>query len=244
MSANHSAIRAYLQTLEDFIAYAREEGEARKSGRDLSSFNERREVLLAHLRERRRPALVAGVRVGYPVKDMNSLLEECLSACFEHRRKVKKYAAAPIEGVFDPARVFLAASLVRQMEVLRDLVELAREGCDAGSAMAHLGEGTEAPEALTKDAATQKAQVPTTGGPALDQLRPTAKAIAFMLDRVKQTGKLPQIKDILQAIPDARKATLYRDPDFRAARKALKEQALDIRHGHKTSEGDLEAEDA
>jgi hypothetical protein len=76
----------------------------------------------------------------------------------------------------------------------------------------------------------------------LEQMSPTARAIALMLDRKTATGKVPTIEEILLAIPDAKRSSLYRDPTFKAARAALKARSS-ISKGSKDGDGTIDAID-
>lgn len=55
-----------------------------------------------------------------------------------------------------------------------------------------------------------------------EQISPAARAIAIMMDRHKATGKIPKVKELALAVGITNRGTLYRDPQFNAARKALR----------------------
>jgi hypothetical protein len=77
-----------------------------------------------------------------------------------------------------------------------------------------------------------------------EQMSPMAMAIAFMSLQAKRSRKLPTIPEVEQAVPNAKKSTLYRDPAFKAARRAIKVSLLsEIPKGHKTAQGTVEAND-
>jgi hypothetical protein len=77
-----------------------------------------------------------------------------------------------------------------------------------------------------------------------EQMDPLAMAIAFMYQQGKRTGKLPTIPEVLQAVPKARRSTLYGNPAFKAARKAIKQSlCAEIPKGHRTQDGRVEASD-
>jgi hypothetical protein len=77
-----------------------------------------------------------------------------------------------------------------------------------------------------------------------EQTSPVARAIALMLDRQKQTGKLMKIRELKALMPGVSIATLYRDAQFKATRRAIKDSLrANIPHGHKDAEGSIDAYD-
>lgn len=127
-------LRATLQLLESFIAHGRVEVKARKNGQhDLSSLTEHGEHLLADLQACRRPALLAGVKAGWPAPSMSALLEDCQNCCIQYHRGIEEnLVAVPATGVFtedalEVAYARLVACLSPRLHTLEDLVELGRE---------------------------------------------------------------------------------------------------------------------
>ena len=76
-----------------------------------------------------------------------------------------------------------------------------------------------------------------------EQISGIARAIAYMQDRAKVTGKLPTAPEVVQVTGMSR-AALYREPGFVSSRKAIKEMlAPRIPKGSKDAAGNLDAED-
>jgi hypothetical protein len=76
----------------------------------------------------------------------------------------------------------------------------------------------------------------------VEQTSPIARAIALMTEHQRNSRKLLTVREILKAIPDATKSTLYRSPLFRAARKAIKQSLrAHIPKGYKSADGNMDA---
>jgi hypothetical protein len=73
--------------------------------------------------------------------------------------------------------------------------------------------------------------------PAAEQMNPVALALAFVIDRKKATGKRPKWDELVKAVPGTSKATLSRDPTFKAAWNAAKNPQGQIPKGEKTDAG-------
>jgi hypothetical protein len=72
-----------------------------------------------------------------------------------------------------------------------------------------------------------------------EQMSAIARAIAFMSDRHKATGKVPKGEEIANAA-GVHRGTLYRDPTFRSALKAIR-SASPPPKGYKDAAGNIEA---
>jgi hypothetical protein len=102
-------------------------------------------------------------------------------------------------------------------------------------------EEAQAHGAVAADAAQPPAPPPQT--PSIEQTSPVARAIVLLLES-DRCGQQITVDQII-AIVGCSRATLYRDPQFRATRKALKEkrQGTPPPRGHKDASGKLEAEE-
>jgi len=76
--------------------------------------------------------------------------------------------------------------------------------------------------------------------PAGEQIDPVSQATAFLLVCIKRHGCRPTMQEVLQAVPTARRSTLYRDGQFRAAWKAAG-VSVSIPKGTKSRGGDIDA---
>jgi hypothetical protein len=77
-----------------------------------------------------------------------------------------------------------------------------------------------------------------------EQTSPVARAIALMWDHHQRHKKLMPVAGLLKLIPDTSKASLYRDPGFRAARAAIKSALRgNLPSGYRGDDGRVEAED-
>jgi hypothetical protein len=75
-----------------------------------------------------------------------------------------------------------------------------------------------------------------------EQMSVLGRVLVFMWDRKKQLNKLATLKEIVDAIPEAKRSTLYANPEFRSTRKAIKiSLRANIPAGHRTDTGGLEA---
>ena len=72
-----------------------------------------------------------------------------------------------------------------------------------------------------------------------EQISPVTRAIATMMDCHKRTGKIPKVEDLALAVGIKSRATLYRDPRFRAARKALRAASPPVK-GHRDRAGNID----
>jgi hypothetical protein len=75
-----------------------------------------------------------------------------------------------------------------------------------------------------------------------EQISPVARAIAFLV-QAQIDGRKPPVRD-LEKIADCHRSTLYRDPQFKAARAALKAlRTGSVQRGHRDESGNIEAYD-
>jgi hypothetical protein len=79
---------------------------------------------------------------------------------------------------------------------------------------------------------------------AVEQISPIARAIALLHDHAQRFRKLMKNAELKALMPDTSIATLYRDPQFKAARKAIKDSLrADIPRGRKDAQGNIDAFD-
>lgn len=74
-----------------------------------------------------------------------------------------------------------------------------------------------------------------------EQTSPAARAIALMLEAQRDGRPVPPVKDLARMVGCDR-STLFRDPQFKAVRKALTEGPLSIPRGQRMDSGEIDAE--
>jgi hypothetical protein len=139
----------------------------------------------------------------------------------------------------------------------RRLVTTAAEAADALNAILRELDGRESlrPKVATPAGAAQPAHIeqasPQAEGTRAngtvtppEQTSPVARAIALMWDHHRRHNKLMPVTGLLKLITDTSKASLYRDPGFRAARAAIKKALRgNLPGGFLGKDGRVEAED-
>ncbi len=127
--SDSEALRAFIDALHAFIAYSKKASELKSEdyadAENLERFLKTRDELIGVIANTRRPALVAGVRVGKTFEKMSDMVNHCQTSCIKHKVLGKSN---------NHLRLF--AKLVKYLRSLSDLVAVA-ESIETGKSSSH-----------------------------------------------------------------------------------------------------------
>jgi hypothetical protein len=121
--SDQEALRAFVAAVNDFIEFAKGVSDAGTPlGPKYIDLIPRTNLLIQAIQSRRQAAVVAGVHIGEPRRDMDLLLKQCIDLCYGYQNWVREQDPNP------KPYPRLTNALAPQLAILQDLIAIAEGG--------------------------------------------------------------------------------------------------------------------